>query len=166
MATWTNVADANQLPGEPIRSIDIIAIKDNITAQAEGATGAPKQQTNGIENGAVTTPKIEDLNVTNAKVADGDISSDKFRTTATEDAWVRDRIANSFQGVVGTYAFLRNTSGTVLDPGDTITGLDLAYSNAGTTTSGVTVNGTWRCMGFSNGAGSAQESITLFVRIS
>jgi hypothetical protein len=42
MATWTNVLDSNLEPGDPIRSVDIIAIKDNTTALAEGATGAPE----------------------------------------------------------------------------------------------------------------------------
>jgi len=42
MATWTNVPDSNLEPGDPIRSVDIIAIKDNTTALAEGASGAPE----------------------------------------------------------------------------------------------------------------------------
>lgn len=42
MATWTNVLDSNLEPGDPIRSVDIIAIKDNTTALAEGASGAPE----------------------------------------------------------------------------------------------------------------------------
>lgn len=42
MATWTNVPDSNLEPGDPIRSVDIIAIKDNVTALAEGASGAPE----------------------------------------------------------------------------------------------------------------------------
>jgi len=42
MAIWTNVQDSNLEPGDPIRSVDIIAIKDNTTALAEGASGAPE----------------------------------------------------------------------------------------------------------------------------
>jgi hypothetical protein len=42
MAIWTNVPDSNLEPGDPIRSVDIIAIKDNTTALAEGASGAPE----------------------------------------------------------------------------------------------------------------------------
>ena len=38
---WTNVANANLDVGAPIRSVDILAIRDNITALANGDTGAP-----------------------------------------------------------------------------------------------------------------------------
>lgn len=42
MATWTNVDNADLGVGDPIRSIDIVAMNDNVTAVMEGATGAPK----------------------------------------------------------------------------------------------------------------------------
>ena len=41
MASWTNVPDSNLEPGKPGRSVDIIAIRDNITAAFEKAPGAP-----------------------------------------------------------------------------------------------------------------------------
>ena len=42
MATWTNVSNTVLEPGDPIRSVDIIAIKENVIALSEGASGAPK----------------------------------------------------------------------------------------------------------------------------
>jgi hypothetical protein len=42
MATWTDVSSTVLEPGDPIRSVDIIAIKENIIALSEGASGAPK----------------------------------------------------------------------------------------------------------------------------
>lgn len=42
MAVWTDVSSTVLEPGDPIRSVDIIAIKENITALSEGADGAPK----------------------------------------------------------------------------------------------------------------------------
>ena len=55
---WTNITNAQLAIGAPIRSIDLLALRDNITAQANGDAGAPKQQTNGIADAAVTAPKI------------------------------------------------------------------------------------------------------------
>ena len=42
MATWTTLPDATLEPGKPIRSIDVLALRDNPIAIAEGASGAPK----------------------------------------------------------------------------------------------------------------------------
>lgn len=42
MATWTTVPDASLEPGKPIRSIDVLALRDNPIAITEGAAGAPK----------------------------------------------------------------------------------------------------------------------------
>lgn len=55
---WTNITNAQLAIGAPLRSIDILALRDNITAQANGDAGAPKQQTAGIADSAVTAPKI------------------------------------------------------------------------------------------------------------
>ena len=42
MATWTDVSSTVLEPGDPIRSVDIIAIKEKIIAVPEGVTGAPR----------------------------------------------------------------------------------------------------------------------------
>jgi hypothetical protein len=55
---WTNISNANLDVGAPIRSIDILALRDNISAQANGDAGAPKQQTAGIQDGAITGAKL------------------------------------------------------------------------------------------------------------
>lgn len=41
MATWTDIPNASLEPGAPARSADAIALRDNVTALAEGASGAP-----------------------------------------------------------------------------------------------------------------------------
>lgn len=56
---WTNITNAQLAIGAPIRSIDLLALRDNITAQANGDAGAPKQQTAGIADLAVTAQKIK-----------------------------------------------------------------------------------------------------------
>ena len=58
MAAWIVVKDSDQLPGKPVRSADLIAMKDNVTALAEGAIGAPL-----IVAGALTS--TERMNTTN-----------------------------------------------------------------------------------------------------
>lgn len=57
--SWTNITNAQLAIGAPIRSIDLLALRDNITAQANGDPGAPKQQTAGIADLAVTAQKIK-----------------------------------------------------------------------------------------------------------
>lgn len=42
MTDWTNIADSVLEPGDPVRSVDIIALRDNPIAIAEGASGAPE----------------------------------------------------------------------------------------------------------------------------
>lgn len=56
--TWTNITNAQLAIGAPVRSIDLLALRDNITAQANGDAGAPKQQTAGIADSAVTVQKM------------------------------------------------------------------------------------------------------------
>lgn len=51
MATpdWTTVPDTNLEPGDPIRSIDIIAINNHAAAMAGGATGSPEIKIMALE---------------------------------------------------------------------------------------------------------------------
>jgi hypothetical protein len=46
--TWTNIPDTNIEPGKPVRSIDMIAMRDNISALANGDAGAPRIKSRGI----------------------------------------------------------------------------------------------------------------------
>ena len=55
---WTNISNANLDVGAPIRSVDILSLRDNIAAQANGDAGAPKQQTAGIADLAITAAKM------------------------------------------------------------------------------------------------------------
>jgi hypothetical protein len=55
---WTNIANANLDIGAPIRSVDLLALRDNISAVPNGDAGAPKVQTNGIQDAAITAAKL------------------------------------------------------------------------------------------------------------
>jgi hypothetical protein len=168
MSTWTNVTDTVLEPGQPIRSVDIIAIKNNIIAVPGGAANAPRVQTAAIQDLAVTTAKIANANVTSAKLATGNNERD----------WVLARTAGASVGAVGTYAWLGTTPGnTSVTAGGTKAGSGLRYAVMGannfwnntslaTSTAGGnggTPAGTWRAMG-----GSPADIIpaTLWLRIS
>lgn len=58
MATWTDIPNASLEPGAPARSVDAIALRDNITALAEGATGAPKVLTAALNPPAAGSVSI------------------------------------------------------------------------------------------------------------
>ena len=169
MATWTNIPDSNIEPGKPIRSIDGLALRDNPIAIAEGASGAPRIQTAGIQDSAVTTAKIADANVITAKLAAGE-----RMTTAN----VLGQTAGASVGAVGTYAFLRPNNTTVYNPGNTLAGSNLRYNGALTSSAELfsnvfdkgTPSGTWRCMGgrdVRNEAGTQRSfAATVWLRIS
>ena len=144
MATWTTITDAALEPGKPIRSVDGLALRDNVTALAEGAAGAPK-----IQNAAVNT---------------GVLGAEKFQTGTTERDWVMGRTSNAAGGAVGTYAFAQVEAGFTPGFGDSISGSVLSPSNVALNTSG-SVSGTWRCMGSTDGT-LGSESTTLWLRIS
>jgi hypothetical protein len=146
MATWTNVPNSVLEPGDPIRSVDIIAIKENIIALSEGASGAPKILTNAINDLAVTTAKLANASVTAEKFASGAV------TTATASASV---------GAVGTYAQLNSDANFTQTPGTTRAGSLLNYATANV--GGDAPPGTWRLMG---GSGTSSASQSVWLRIS
>jgi hypothetical protein len=152
MATWTTLPDAALEPGKPIRSIDGLALRDNPVAITEGAAGAPKMQTNGITDGAVTTAKL---------------AANERMTTAN----VLNATAGASVGAVGTYAFLGDARNVVTNEGGTVAGSNLRYSSrAGVV--GATPSGTWQAMGRSTQAnfdpygGLSSLNPTVFLRIS
>ena len=57
-------------------------------------------------------------------------------------------------GDIGTYAFMQQDTGnTTYNPGDTLAGSSLRYSDAtGRIYTAVTPSGNWRCMGYDSGA--------------
>ena len=154
MATWTTITDAILEPGKPIRSVDGLALRDNVTALAEGAAGAPK-----IQNAAMDTNSVD-----NANVVDATLGAEKFQTGTTERDWVMGRTSNAAGGAVDTYAFARVEAGFAPGFGGSISGSVLSPSNVAVNSSG-SVSGTWRCMGIAYG-GTGSAGTTLWLRIS
>ncbi|AFM54865.1 hypothetical protein B621_gp19 [Marinomonas phage P12026] len=149
MADWTDIPDENLSPNAPARSADMLAMRDNITAQAEGAAGAPKTQ----------TAAIEDLSVTNAKLSADAVTADKLAPDAA-----RLNNADTRAGEVGSYAMLNYSGGTTI-PGTVRSG-NLFYASAGSETYSA-ASGSWRCMGYTrSGTANPSDKTTLWLRIS
>src|SRR5690625_142609 len=141
MAQWTNIPTDRIEPGKPIRAIDGLALRDNPIAIAEGASGAPRIQTNGIANSAVTnskissnavtTSKIANSAVTTSKIANNNVTAQKLATGGNENSWVGGRIVALGAGAVGTYAFVTSVSGSPTSWGETVPGSNLRLASAG-----------------------------------
>jgi hypothetical protein len=150
MAEWTTITDEVLEPGKPIRSVDILALRDNPVAIASGASGAPR------------------------------IDAAALKTGNPERDWVLDRTASASVGAVGTYAFVylggtgftegSTRAGSSLHYGGIFTDIispDTAPPSASATRGAATLAGTWRIMGRVN-SGSALDRgrLTVALRIS
>jgi len=138
MAVWTTIPNTAIAQDKPIKAETGLALRDNVTAAMEGASGAP----------ALLDPALG--------------------PTATTDGrdWVNARIALSVNGAVGTYAMLyHDNTGVAIGPGTNVAGSNLRYSDANNTV-GATPAGTWKCMGNAGYDGSFDAYATLYVRIS
>ena len=157
MAIWTDIPDVNLEPDKPILSTDVIALRENPKAIAEGAADAPRIQTAAIQDGAVTTAKT----ATNERM-----------TTAN----VLGATAGGAAGAVGTYAWLLHaTANTAITAGSTYAGSSLRYAGiqyrvsdstvVWAVTPGGTPAGTWRAVGTQTSR-DPYYSGTMFLRIS
>lgn len=162
MANWTNIQTDSLEPGKPIRSIDGIALRDNPIAIAEGAAGAPRIQTNGINNSAVTNAKLANNSVSTAKIVNSNVTAVKLATGGAENSWVMTRYANgSSAGGVGTYAMVMSNRGTAtIVWGETQSGGQLTISNNEGEFSSP-LSGTWRILGSSTQFNSRTAVIAL-----
>lgn len=149
---WVDLSSAFGF-GTLLTSSQMQNLRDNITAAFNKDAGAPV-----LANDYVVTAMIADNQVTTAKLATGE-----QMTTANVDG----AIAGSSVGAVGTYAFCHRTSSTQTNPGDTVAGSTLRYSdtNDSTEVAPTALSGTWRCMGYIAATGGAIYS-SLFLRIS
>ena len=72
-------------------------------------------------------------------------------------------------GAIGTYAMMADINGIGDDPGNTNTATNLRYVSAGGTTTSVTLppaGSVWQCMGYTTGATSGGNMVSLYLRIS
>ena len=149
MADWIVIPDSDQLPGKPVRSADLIAMKDNVTALAEWASGAPL-----IVAGALTS--TERMTTTNVGL----------RTAALSVYAVGSYIFAAPEGTHTNYSPGAIVTGSILNPASvSIKGFGTGF------TFGTGISGSWRCMGYSdnNNATAADDDYhgaTSWLRIS
>ena len=139
MATYTPITDAETSHLSPLTVSKERRWRDNPIAIAEGAAGAPR-----IEDGALGAT-----------------------VTAAGRSWVALRIASQPVHGVGTFALAIRPTGGGTGFGDVVAGSTLQASNINGYSSGVTLAGTWRCLGvLSTTTPAALGNTTLWQRIS
>jgi hypothetical protein len=168
MADYVTISDTQVDPDAPITSQLAYAWRDNPTAIAEGASGAPRIQTASIENNAVTSSKIKNDAVTSSKIEDNAVTSSKLGTSNSIRDWVLARTAAASAGAVGTYALAFNNASSSAGFGSTTAGSNLRPTDVAADDRGTpTLSGTWRCMGrAASSVGFFEERTTVWLRIS
>lgn len=141
---WTNIPNEDVAVGALPFARTVQALRDNVPAAMAGDVGAPRLQTNAIQDSAVTTIKL---------------ASGERMTTSN----VLAQTAGASVGAVGTYALLETTAPVSLAPGATRAGSGLEYANAQGINSSGSPAGTWRVMGRVDSTGG---DISLWLRIS
>lgn len=74
---WTSLSFG---VGSLLTSAKMTQLYDNITATANGDSGAPEIVAAALASNSVTTAKITDANVTTAKIADGNVTTAKIQS--------------------------------------------------------------------------------------
>lgn len=157
---WSVIADSVLQVGRPIRALTMRLLRDNLTALANGDSGAPR-----IQNAA-----LADFVITSNKIGGGHVHWWHLRVGNEERDWVLGRLSALDAGAVGGLAWAQwPSSGTItLGFGSVVAGSSLQpaglgggpgvnFSNSGT------LPGTWRSLGYVSG--TYVTKATLFIRI-
>ena len=131
MTTYTTITNAEIDQDSPVTQPLMTALRDNMIAITEGASGAPLIQTAAIANDAVTAEKM----ATGAALAES---------------------ATAVLGNIGSYALMKYTGAANLSAGSTTAGSNLIYSNV-SGSAGSVPSGTWRNMGALVSNGTVQS---------
>jgi hypothetical protein len=140
---WTNIPNANLAAGAPIRSVDLLALRDNISAVANADSGAPK--------------------IVNAAISSGIVNSLNGQTGA---------ITNTGFNVIGSYiaggnSANANVNSTYATPQVMNANWDSENNRYSPQQSYSSTSGTWRMMGYCGfGLSATGGCAVLFVRIS
>lgn len=162
MTAYTLIPDTSIETGKPVRAVDGRALRDNPTAIAEGASGAPKFT--GVQGPVVGTGGLYD----------GSVTATKLDPTTVGTLWVGGKTAGLSVYDIGSYIFASaEASATSYNPGATLAGSLLnpggAYIDTNSivklNSTGTGMVGSWRCMGFSPSAAGSNAGTTLWLRI-
>lgn len=144
--SWTNIPNALVAVGAKPFASTLQALRDNISALANGLAGAPRVQDAALSTTVTTTGQQW-----------------VFQRLTTDS--VNVRIAASTIGAVGTLALAIRGGTGVTNFGDTVAGSLLNPSSADGTATGAALTGTWRCLGAANSSGGLGQRVTLWLRI-
>ena len=89
MADWTDIPDSRLEPGKPGRTIDIIAIRDNLIAALAGAPGAPRVQNAALDE--IFPVKFKSATQSTSSNSFANVTDLLFPVAANE-AWAVDGI--------------------------------------------------------------------------
>jgi hypothetical protein len=184
--TWTNIPNANLAAGAPIRSVDLIALRDNITAQANGDAGAPKTQNAAIASGIVNSLNGQQGNIVNTDLNSiGSVVRAAYYSSS--GVYAGQTVSGSVLYVPNAYVAAQSgpggfTSQYTSDQNYTMYQMSaVTRRNAGPTGANppqgsATLSGTWRCMSYGgplsvsydadNNITFTQMTYNLFVRVS
>ena len=107
---WTTITDATLATDQPLSSLTMRQLRDNIAAAQNGDTGAPQQQTAGIANNAVTTAKIATDAVTANEIAANAVGSSEIAANAVADSELSKTFSTGSTSL-GTSAYWTPTAG-------------------------------------------------------
>lgn len=156
MATWTTIPNLALQPGAPVRSLDGLALRDNPVAIAEGASGAPRIETDALDVDAV-------LEATGRDYTFGAVGTHALlwkNTTATVITAGSTHAGSTLRpaGLSGTIG-ITDSTGVYQDTRN-------ALLSVGVPTTVSTVTGTWLALGSTNTSTSGVDyPVTLFVRV-
>jgi hypothetical protein len=128
MAVYVPIDDANLEPNKYVRSVDGIALKNNPTAIAEGASGAPRFQAAAMTTGDDMAEWFGNIYKTTEAGVVGSLMYGTFQDAATE-----------FTG----YVYSQPIVGSALRPSGSVHA-DVAM----TVPTDSALSGTWMCLGF------------------
>lgn len=178
---WSTITDTVLQVGKPIRALTLRLLRDNITALANGDSGAPRIKNAAYDTGSITGDKVAAGTIAGDRIAPYTIWYDRIaadsigafhlRLDTPERDWVLGRIAGLGAGAVGSYVLADFPSGvSPITYGNTYAGSGLRPASVSTTGSSVTgaqsgfpLSGTWRALGNQTVAGTG--GISLFVRV-
>ena len=159
---WTNIPNANLAAGAPIRSVDLIALRDNIPAVANGDAGAPKVQNAAIASGIVNSLNGQTGAITNTTF--GSIGSYTVACNSTGGMPNGNRLITQNNTYAGSVLLTASTFNVLPNGG---TGSIATNSSSYFATP---FSGTWRCMATVRTSDSCDTGFrqipTIYVRIS
>lgn len=160
---WTSISTGVFAVEAPVLGSTELAIYNNLTALANGDSGAPQVQTAAIADGSVTSAKLGALAVSNVHIAAGTIEETKLVATQAMANWVSTRMGSATTDELGMLVFAKYATNQVIDYGDLVAGnlLEPANTNGDTAGSNFASTRTYKCLGYI----STQDDVTLWQRV-